>query len=633
MTTLAQLSETQAQKAVTANENFAAVSHAGLFARKASTTAGLTWGYYGGVLYVDGVANVIGDGTVLLTASATNYIQATRAGVVSANTSGFSAGLRPLYTAVTGSATITSYTDYRDGTRFARSRLAKSVAGGVDVTLSAAEARVEELKLTGALTASINVIVPAVAWSWIIDNATSGAFTATVKTAAGAGVAVPQGSRAVLYCDGTDVKAAVTGFADTVSIGTKLIVGGGADTGEALQVTGNAKITGALAANTIALASGTTATLYNTAATTVNAFGAATTIAMGAAGSTLTVSGINASLSGNAIIQMGGTTSNNSPFAVTATSTGSSPSGVSVSTTLSPSGTVQAIGLGVSPLITPAGASLGTMFGAVVNPRWQGTVALTTAYNLFSRLDLTASAAGAIGTVTGLYVSAPSVAGGATTTITNWYGVDVADPSTITPTQAIAYVGRIASGTGRWNLYLSGTANNAVVGNLRLGSTVPAAATLDVTGTVLISSTLGSGTATHTSTSASALAVGANGATNPVLQIDASTASVATGVKIKGAAATAGVAISVISSGANEALAIDARGTGTVTIGGTSTGNVVLGGGGGDIQWNKALVALGGGAAATLGTIGGTGPATAAQNSWMRVLDSAGAPGWSPVWK
>lgn len=54
---------------------------------------------------------------------------------------------------------------------------------------------------------------------------------------------------------------------------------------------------------------------------------------------------------------------------------------------------------------------------------------------------------------------------------------------------------------------------------------------------------------------------------------------------------------------------------------------------GADIQWGKALVALGGGAAPTVGTIGGTGPATAAQNSWMRVLDSGGAAFWVPAWK
>jgi len=79
---------------------------------------------------------------------------------------------------------------------------------------------------------------------------------------------------------------------------------------------------------------------------------------------------------------------------------------------------------------------------------------------------------------------------------------------------------------------------------------------------------------TVTSASASALAVGANGATNPVLKVDASTVSVATGVQIKGAAAASGAALSVISSGANENLTIDAKGTGVITLGGTSTGAV-----------------------------------------------------------
>lgn len=82
------------------------------------------------------------------------------------------------------------------------------------------------------------------------------------------------------------------------------------------------------------------------------------------------------------------------------------------------------------------------------------------------------------------------------------------------------------------------------------------------------------GAQTITSTSASALTVGANGATNPVLKIDASTASVATGVSIKGAAAASGVAIAAISSGTDENLTIDGKGAGTITLGSVSTGRV-----------------------------------------------------------
>jgi hypothetical protein len=72
------------------------------------------------------------------------------------------------------------------------------------------------------------------------------------------------------------------------------------------------------------------------------------------------------------------------------------------------------------------------------------------------------------------------------------------------------------------------------------------------------------------------LAVGRQGATNPVLQVDASTATVATGLKIKGAAAAGGLALSVITSGTNENLTIDAAGAGTITLGGTSTGAITL---------------------------------------------------------
>lgn len=77
-----------------------------------------------------------------------------------------------------------------------------------------------------------------------------------------------------------------------------------------------------------------------------------------------------------------------------------------------------------------------------------------------------------------------------------------------------------------------------------------------------------------TSADAAALAVGPNGATNPVLQADASTSSAATGIEVTGKAATAGVAISVISSGTNESLDIDAKGSGTIDLAGNSTGAV-----------------------------------------------------------
>lgn len=86
-----------------------------------------------------------------------------------------------------------------------------------------------------------------------------------------------------------------------------------------------------------------------------------------------------------------------------------------------------------------------------------------------------------------------------------------------------------------------------------------------------------SGAVIAKSTSANAFAAGANGTTNPVLKVDASTASVATGLSLTGAAAGGGMAVAVISSGSNENLTLNAKGTGTIVIGGTSTGNVFFG--------------------------------------------------------
>jgi hypothetical protein len=91
-------------------------------------------------------------------------------------------------------------------------RLSKSVAGGVDVTLTSTEANNTLHNFTGAITADINVIVPLGASPrlWIVTNNTSGAHTLTIKGASGAGVVVAAGATALLGQDGTDVFQVVT---------------------------------------------------------------------------------------------------------------------------------------------------------------------------------------------------------------------------------------------------------------------------------------------------------------------------------------------------------------------------------------------------------------------------------------
>lgn len=83
------------------------------------------------------------------------------------------------------------------------------------------------------------------------------------------------------------------------------------------------------------------------------------------------------------------------------------------------------------------------------------------------------------------------------------------------------------------------------------------------------------GSTTITTTSANGLTVGRQGATSPVLKINAATASVATGVEVIGAASGSGVAVNAI-GGTNEALALAGKGTGAVQLGQATSVGVTL---------------------------------------------------------
>lgn len=101
--------------------------------------------------------------------------------------------------------------------------------------------------------------------------------------------------------------------------------------------------------------------------------------------------------------------------------------------------------------------------------------------------------------------------------------------------------------------------------------TIETTSNLIVAGNATITGTLTAGqevigAETITSTSANALAVGRNGATNPVFNVDASVASAATGISVQGKAAAAGVAITATSSGADETIQIIPKGQGNVRI-------------------------------------------------------------------
>lgn len=85
-----------------------------------------------------------------------------------------------------------------------------------------------------------------------------------------------------------------------------------------------------------------------------------------------------------------------------------------------------------------------------------------------------------------------------------------------------------------------------------------------------------SGTLTITDATSAAFSVGRQGAVAPALMIDASAASSDTGIIITALAASNGAHITASSSGTNEALLVDAKGSGTIDFGVASTGNIEM---------------------------------------------------------
>lgn len=201
------LDPAQAGHALSANQLFDALSPALFGGRRASACSGLTWGYYGGALAKsDGSLVAVANGTLALTASATNRVYLTLSGTIAVTSGGAAADeLVLLYAVVTGASSVTSYQDHRYcfDPPWTVVRASADASSG-DVTLSGATRRASYLTVTGTLTANRNVIVPN-DWQGMVYNNTTGAYTLTFKTSGGSGVVVAQTKRATLLADGTNV--------------------------------------------------------------------------------------------------------------------------------------------------------------------------------------------------------------------------------------------------------------------------------------------------------------------------------------------------------------------------------------------------------------------------------------------
>lgn len=118
------------------------------------------------------------------------------------------------------------------------------------------QARKAVLKITGTLVSNATIQIPAVTKWYLVWNATSGAYTVTIKTASGTGQTVTANQVRLVYCDGTDVFNLVANTAVNVSGGTV----GGTASGLGYDLASNT-MTGTLAQFNTALSDGDFATL------------------------------------------------------------------------------------------------------------------------------------------------------------------------------------------------------------------------------------------------------------------------------------------------------------------------------------------------------------------------------------
>ena len=118
------------------------------------------------------------------------------------------------------------------------------------------------IRLTGTITSNVNVVIPdGVEKTYIVENATSGAFTVTVKTTSGTGVTwgTTDKGKKLIYSDGTNVvDTAFTEVSSDISpqlsgdldLNSNDITGtGNINTTGDINTTGNIEITGTLTAD------------------------------------------------------------------------------------------------------------------------------------------------------------------------------------------------------------------------------------------------------------------------------------------------------------------------------------------------------------------------------------------------
>jgi len=382
--------------------------------------------------------------------------------------------------AIAGLATISTWT--------AASHTLTTANGTTD------EARCAVLECSGAPGAAATVVCPALSKVYVIKNSVTGGYAVTLKTSAGTGISVPNGSTALLYCDGTNVVSGATYMATLSTTQVDILAQGDLR----LQDTTGGEYVALQAPATIAtsytltlpvddgtagqalITDGSGVLSWSTAASG-DVYGPASATDNAVARFDLTTGKLiqnsvvtiddTGNVAGVGTLSSGAITSSGQLTLTNASDYNLYASGVGDNFMQG------ALGIGTLPAastITLVGGNLAT--GAVtvnnilVTSEIQSDV--TSQYHSYRSNPRTAATAFTLANLR--HFTAAQQTFGVGSTVTNQYGF-YADNALTGATNNYGFYSAIASGTGRYNFYAAGTADNYFAGNVGIGTTSPSA--------------------------------------------------------------------------------------------------------------------------------------------------------------
>lgn len=137
---------------------------------------------------------------------------------------------------------------------------AVSTTGGT-TTLTSTQEVVNAFTISGALVSNATIVFSGRGGTWVVKNSTTGSYTVTLKVSGQTGVAIEQGTKQGVFCNGTDIETA-GGPSNSSTIPTGAVSPYVGTTSPSGWVRANARTIGSAASSATERANADTETLY-----------------------------------------------------------------------------------------------------------------------------------------------------------------------------------------------------------------------------------------------------------------------------------------------------------------------------------------------------------------------------------